>query len=109
MSELLTPELLGLVISIFFALSSYLYYRNMIKDVSYSFARLFLERGALRALIILNIGFGLHMTARIVSFLIVMGFLEEAAIYSVRTPIDLLAGALLIYSIMNLWRITRRR
>ena len=60
-------------------------------------------------MIILNIGFGLHMTARIVSFLIVMGFLEEAAIYSVRTPIDLLAGALLIYSIMNLWRITRRR
>ena len=60
-------------------------------------------------MIILNIGFGLHMTARIVSFLIVMEFLEEAAIYSVRTPIDLLAGILLIYSIMNLWRITRRR
>ena len=109
MSELLTPELLGLIISIFFASSSYLYYRNMIKDVSYSFARLFLERGALRSLIILNIGFSLHMIARIVSFLIVMGFLEEAAIYSVRTPIDLLAGILLIYSIMNLWRITRRR
>jgi len=109
MSELLTPELLGLIFSIFFASSSYLYYRNMIKDVSYSFARLFLERGALRSLIILNIGFGLHMIARIVSFLIVMGFLEEAAIYSVRTPIDILAGILLIYSIMNLWRITRRR
>ena len=60
-------------------------------------------------MIILNIGFGLHMTARMVSFLIVTGFLEEAAIYSVRTPIDLLVGILLIYSIMNLWRITRRR
>jgi len=109
MGELLTPELLGLIISILFASSSYLYYRNIIKDVSYSFARLFLERGALRALIILNIGFCLHMIARIVSFLIVMGFLEEAAIYSIRTPIDLLAGILLIYSITNLWRITKRR
>ena len=46
MSELLTPELLGLIISILFASSSYLYYRNIVKDVSYSFARLFLERGA---------------------------------------------------------------
>ncbi|RLI38447.1 hypothetical protein DRO64_11695 [Candidatus Bathyarchaeota archaeon] len=109
MSELLTPELLGLILSILFASFSYLYYRNISKDTSYSFARLFLERGALRALTTLNIGFGLYMIARITSFLIVMGFLEEAAIYSIRAPIDLLAGILLIYSIMNLWRITRRR
>ena len=105
-------SLIGVFLSIVFALLCLGLYRHLKSDPSYALSRLFLKEQAVKAFALMTLCFLLFAAARIVSFALVIlgvsGELELEIISLIRAPIDLLASLLLLASTAILYSVTRR-
>jgi len=106
-------SLIGVFISIAFALLCLGLYKHLRSDPSYALGRLFLKERSVKAFALMTVCFLMFAAARIVSFALmafgVSGELELKIISLVRAPIDFLASILLLASTAILYSVTRRR
>jgi len=103
-------SLAGIVISLFALYFSVKLYSNASSRIKYFSARLFLaRRETVGALTLMVAAMVIFVFGRLVSFLIIFGFMGEEVIYYVRNPIDIVSTIMLVCSLAKLHSITRFR
>ena len=104
------PALTGVLISLtalFFAAKMY---RAVQMKAHYSSARLFLKRSAtIYAMTIITIAIMVFIIGRMISFLIIFGFLSESMVESLRAPVDFISSTFITYGLFKLYTIVRIR
>ena len=108
--EYLNPVLVGIFASTIASYLTFKVYSSSMRRTDYSIARLFLRRrDTIKSLKVLIAGLTIFASGRFVSMLILLGMLEESAIYYIRVPIDVAATILLTYSLVILYEVIKPR